>query len=86
MTGKTLIGDQLNIELLVEAGFSPVVAIRIATLNGATNLGKDGIIGSIAPGKDAESWCWAATQSRKLKTWRKLNWSLRMASASTQPR
>ena len=47
-------GDQRNIELLVEAGFSPVEAIRIATLNGATYLGKDATIGSIAPGKAAD--------------------------------
>jgi imidazolonepropionase-like amidohydrolase len=47
-------GDQRNIELLVEAGFSPLEAIRIATLNGATYLGKNASIGSIAPGKDAD--------------------------------
>jgi len=28
-------GDQRGLEVLVEAGFSPVEAIRIATLNGA---------------------------------------------------
>jgi imidazolonepropionase-like amidohydrolase len=47
-------GDQREIELLVEAGFSPVEAIRIATLNGATYLGLQDRIGSIAPGKDAD--------------------------------
>ena len=47
-------GDQREIELLVEAGFSPVEAIRIATLNGATYLGLADRIGSIAPGKDAD--------------------------------
>jgi len=31
-------GDQREIELLVEAGFSPVEAIKIATLNGAIYL------------------------------------------------
>ena len=41
-------GDQRNIELLVEAGFSPVEAIRIATLNGAIYMGRDASIGSIA--------------------------------------
>jgi imidazolonepropionase-like amidohydrolase len=40
--------------LLVEAGFSPLEAIRIATLNGAVYLGKDASIGSIAPGKAAD--------------------------------
>jgi hypothetical protein len=46
-------GDQRNIELLVEAGFTPVQAIQIATQNGAKYMGKDAVIGSIAPGKAA---------------------------------
>ena len=40
-------GDQREIELLVEAGFSPVEAIRIATLNGAIYEGTQASIGSI---------------------------------------
>src|SRR6185295_15696192 len=32
-------GDQRNLELLVEAGFTPMEAFRIATLNGAKILG-----------------------------------------------
>ena len=47
-------GDQREIELLVEAGFSPVEAIKIATLNGAVYLGRDRQIGSIAVGKNAD--------------------------------
>jgi len=47
-------GDLREIELLVEAGFSPEQAVRIATLNGATYLGLQARIGSIAPGKDAD--------------------------------
>jgi imidazolonepropionase-like amidohydrolase len=47
-------GDQREIELLVEAGFTPVEAIKIATLNGATYMGKDKEIGSIAAGKNAD--------------------------------
>jgi hypothetical protein len=47
-------GDQRNIELLVEGGFTPVEAIRIATLNGAKFLGLDNTIGSVAPGKVAD--------------------------------
>jgi imidazolonepropionase-like amidohydrolase len=47
-------GDQRNIELLVEAGFSPVEAIRIATLNGAIYLGREASVGSISPGKAAD--------------------------------
>jgi imidazolonepropionase-like amidohydrolase len=47
-------GDQREIELLVEAGFAPVQAIRIATLNGAIFLGRQDQIGSIAAGKNAD--------------------------------
>ncbi len=47
-------GDQREVELLVEAGFSPVEAIKIATLNGATYLGQQDKIGSIAVGKNAD--------------------------------
>ena len=47
-------GDQRELELLVEAGFTPVEAIRIGTLNGATYLGLADRIGSIAPSKNAD--------------------------------
>jgi len=47
-------GDQRELELLVEAGFTPLEAIRIGTLNGATYLGLADRIGSIAPGKNAD--------------------------------
>jgi len=47
-------GDQREIELLVEAGFSPVEAIKIATWNGAVYLGSQDHIGSIAAGKNAD--------------------------------
>jgi imidazolonepropionase-like amidohydrolase len=47
-------GDQRNIELLVEGGFSPEEAIQIATLNGAKFLGLDSRIGSVSQGKQAD--------------------------------
>lgn len=47
-------GDEREMELLVEAGFSPVEAIKIATLNGATFLGLQDRIGSIVAGKNAD--------------------------------
>jgi len=47
-------GDQRGLELLVEAGFSPVEAIHIATQNGATYLGESDQIGSISAGKAAD--------------------------------
>ncbi len=47
-------GDQRGIELLVAAGFTPIEAIRIGTLNGATYLRLADRTGSIAPGKNAD--------------------------------
>ena len=47
-------GDQREIELLVEAGFTPVEAVRIATLNGAIYEGRQASIGSIEAGKNAD--------------------------------
>jgi imidazolonepropionase-like amidohydrolase len=47
-------GDQRQVELLVEAGFTPLEAIQIATLNGAKFLGLHGRIGSIQIGKQAD--------------------------------
>jgi imidazolonepropionase-like amidohydrolase len=48
-------GDQREVELLVDSdGFTPVEAIKIATLNGAIYENKQSTIGSIAPGKNAD--------------------------------
>ena len=47
-------GDQRGLELLVEAGFSPVEAIHIATQNGAIYLEETATIGSVAAGKAAD--------------------------------
>jgi imidazolonepropionase-like amidohydrolase len=54
--GHTLagLGDQRNIELLNEAGFTPAEAIHIATQNGATFLGESERIGTVAAGKQAD--------------------------------
>lgn len=47
-------GDQRGVELLVEAGFTPVEAIRISTLNGAAFEGLADSIGTLAPAKVAD--------------------------------
>ncbi|MDP9413948.1 MAG: amidohydrolase family protein [Pseudomonadota bacterium] len=59
-------GDQRAIELLVEAGFTPLEAIRIGTLNGATYLGLADRIGSIAPGKNADMVVVSGDPSRRI--------------------
>jgi enamidase len=46
--------NQRALELLVESGLTPVEAIRIGTLNGATYLGRAALVGSIAVGKQAD--------------------------------
>jgi imidazolonepropionase-like amidohydrolase len=60
-------GDQRNLELLVEAGFTPVEAIQIATLNGAKFLGEDSSIGSIATGKSADLVVLSANPAEKIE-------------------
>jgi imidazolonepropionase-like amidohydrolase len=48
-------GDQRELELLVQRdGFTPLEAIKIATLNGATFLNRANEIGTVAPGKNAD--------------------------------
>ena len=55
-SGNTLAGygSRKEIELLVEGGFTPLQAIKIATLNGAKYLNRDKTIGSVEPGKNAD--------------------------------
>jgi hypothetical protein len=54
--GATLpgFGDERNLELLVDAGFTPEQAIQIYTQNGAKYLGREDRIGTIAVGKQAD--------------------------------
>jgi imidazolonepropionase-like amidohydrolase len=47
-------GDLREVELLVEAGFTPLEAVKIATLNGAQFLGEADHVGSLAAGKQAD--------------------------------
>jgi len=47
-------GDQREVELLVEAGFTPLEAIHIATANGAQFLGDADRVGTITVGRQAD--------------------------------
>jgi enamidase len=46
--------NQRALELLVESGFTPLEAIKIGTLNGATYLGRADRVGTIAVGRQAD--------------------------------
>jgi imidazolonepropionase-like amidohydrolase len=48
------LADQRQVELLVDAGFTSLEAIHIATENGARYLGEEKTIGTIAVGKQAD--------------------------------
>jgi imidazolonepropionase-like amidohydrolase len=61
------LGDQRNLELLVEAGFTPLQAIHIATQNGALFLGEDATLGSIAAGKAADLVVIAGNPAQKIE-------------------
>jgi imidazolonepropionase-like amidohydrolase len=60
-------GDQREVELLVEAGFTPLEAIHIATANGAQYLGESDRIGTIAPGKRADLVVIKGDPSKKIE-------------------
>jgi imidazolonepropionase-like amidohydrolase len=61
------LGDQRNLELLVEAGFTAVQAIHIATQNGAGFLGEDATIGTLSAGKAADLMVIAGNPSQKIE-------------------
>jgi imidazolonepropionase-like amidohydrolase len=60
-------GDQREVELLVEAGFTPLEAIHIATSNGAEFLGELDKIGTLAAGKAADIVVIQGDPSAKIK-------------------
>ena len=60
-------GDQREVELLVEAGFTPLEAIHIATANGAEYLGELNRIGTVAAGKQADLVVIKGDPSKKIE-------------------
>jgi hypothetical protein len=60
-------GDQREVELLVEAGFTPLEAIHIATANGAQFLGELDRMGTIAVGKQADLVVIKGDPSKKIE-------------------
>jgi imidazolonepropionase-like amidohydrolase len=67
--GGTIPGfsNHREVELLVEAGFTPEEAIQVATLNGARYLGREKAIGSIEVGKHADLFVVAGNPSKDIK-------------------
>jgi imidazolonepropionase-like amidohydrolase len=60
-------GDQRQTELLVEAGFTPLEAIHIATQNGAEFLGEADRIGTLKAGKVADLVVIKGNPSQKIE-------------------
>lgn len=77
--GATLAGygSQQSIELLTQCGFTPIEAIRIATLNGAKALGLDHKIGSIEVGKTADLVVIDGDISQNIQNIEKIEWVFR---------
>ena len=75
-SGATLAGygSQQTIELLTNAGFSPIEAIRIATYNGAKALGLEDKIGSIEVGKAADLVVIDGDIAQDIRNIRKIIW------------
>lgn len=61
-----------QLELMVEHGFTPLEAIRVSTLNGATYLGRQQQIGSIAAGKQADLFIVEGDPSTRISDVRKV--------------
>ena len=71
-------GSWRAIELLVEAdGFTPLEAIKIATLNGAIALGVDERTGTIEPGKSADLLIIDGDPSKNIKDIHKVQYVFR---------
>jgi len=66
--------DQRNVELLVEGGFTPVEAIRIATSNGAKLLGEEARIGTVAVGKIADLMVVSGNPTARIADIRNVKW------------
>ncbi|HEY4132841.1 MAG TPA: amidohydrolase family protein [Gemmatimonadaceae bacterium] len=65
--------DQRELELLVEGGLTPLEAIKVGTLNGATFLKRNDRVGSIAVGKQADLVVLDGDPSTTISDLRKVN-------------
>jgi imidazolonepropionase-like amidohydrolase len=67
----------VEIEFLVAAGFTPLEAIRAATLDGARCLGADRDLGSVEVGKLADLILVAGDPARDVRDLRRIVWVIR---------
>ena len=70
-----------QVELLEEAGFPRVQALRVATLNGAIYLGRDAEVGSVAEGKRADLVLYKGSLSEDPKALRNIVWTMKAGVA-----
>lgn len=69
--------NQRALELLVEAGFAPLEAIRIGTLNGAQYLGRGALTGSLEVGKLADLVVLGGNPATDIGAVRQVQWVFR---------
>ncbi|MBL0937922.1 MAG: amidohydrolase family protein [Gemmatimonadaceae bacterium] len=69
--------NQRAVELLVEAGFTPLEALRISTLNGATYLGRGALTGSVEAGKLADLVIVSGNPAADITAVRNVEWVFR---------
>lgn len=70
-----------QVELLEEAGFPRAQAIRIATLNGATFLGRDAEVGSLEDGKRADLVLYQGSLADDPLAIRRVVWTMKAGTA-----
>lgn len=70
-----------QVELLEEAGFPRAQALRIATLNGATFLGRDKEVGSIEAGKRADLVLFQGSLADDPQAIRRIVWTMKAGTA-----
>jgi predicted amidohydrolase YtcJ len=75
-----------QVELLEEAGFTRAQALKIATLNGATYLGRERDVGSIAVGKRADLVLYKGSLSTEPAALRQIVWTMKAGIAYDSPK
>ncbi len=70
-----------QVELLEEAGFTRAQALKIATLNGATFLGREGEVGSVEAGKRADLVLYKGSLADDPQTLRRIVWTVKAGKA-----